>query len=389
MFSHASAPLDAPTPSSCEFGDYGLDPRSGARIMRFTNGSLQSTMIYCESPYTTSDGKRFAIARTLDHIFGSYMLMIGDLEEMRLTLVELSIPAFRDVAPQPWGEWLYYLTHEGGVRRVSMLTYAREEALPAGTLAPGVAMYAATPDENYLIVMEEARDGAPHRMCRYAVTSGERKVLLESSEFLGHVLIDPAGSNDIVLYRLLDGRVEMLVVDIDGANQRPLPFGGTITAESSGHHAWVTGTDRIITAVQWNRAEKRHDPRHPEGNLLYAKPGDAFPTVFPAPEHGFYHVSMSRCGRYFVCDDYMDAELDGPNSMRIGPVRVVVGNLQTGKHRTLVTDCQANGALCWSWSEPTPYFTADNRHVLYDASPFGLNQVFAAEVTPEFLASLE
>jgi hypothetical protein len=214
-------------------------------------------------------------------------------------------------------------------------------------------------------------------------------VLHESTEFLGHELIDPAGSDEIVLYHQQDGRVKMLVVDIDGRHPRSLPFGGTITAQTSGHHAWVTGTDRIITAVEWNRAEKRHDPRHPEGNLLYARPDDTFPTVFPAPEHAFYHVSMSRCGTYFVCDDYMDAELDGPRTMRIGPVRIVMGNLKTGKHRTLVSDCQSNGSLCWSWSEPTPNLTADNRHVLYDASPFGLNQVFAAEVTPAFLASLE
>jgi len=389
MFSHASAPLDAPICSTCEFGDYGLDPQSGARIMRFTNSSLQSSMIYCESPYTASDGKRFALARTLDHIFGSYMLMIGDLEEKRLTLVEPSIPSFRDVAVQAWGEWLYYLTHEGGVRRASMLTYLREEVLPAGTLAPGVALHTITPDGRYLIIMDEAREGAPYRMNRYTALSGECRVLHESNDFLGHELIDPAGSNEIVFYRLLGDTAEMLVLDIDGTRLRPLPFGGEITAKSSGHHAWVTGSDRIATAVEWNRAEKRHDPRHPAGNMLIARPGDAFPDVFPAPEHGFYHVSVSRCGTYFVCDDYMDAELDGPNSMRIGPVRIVVGNLKTGKHRILVSDCQTNGCLCWSWSEPTPYFTADNRHVLYDTSPFGLNQVFAAEVSPEFLASLE
>lgn len=388
MFTFVSAPLDAPVRTAPEFGDYGRDPHSGARIMRMTNSSLPSTMIYCEVPCTASDGKRFAIARTQDHLFGSYMLIIGDLAGHALALVEPAIPHYREVVPQAWGEWLYYRTHEGGVRRASMLTFAREEVLPAGTLAPGAAFHTMTPDGRCLIFMEDARDGEPMRMLRHDTATGEWRVLRESAGFLGHELIDPAAGEEILFYDHHDDAVEMIVLDLDGTNPRPLPFGGAFSAESSGHHAWVTGADRIATAVEWNRGEKRHDPRHPEGNLLIARPGDTRPTVFPAPEHGFYHVSVSRCGTYFVCDDYMDAELNGPGAMRIGPVRVVVGNLQTGRHRILVSDCQTNGASAWSWSEPTPCFTADTRHVLYDGSPFGINQVFAAEVTPEFLGSL-
>ena len=35
-----------------------------------------------------------------------------------------------------------------------------------------------------------------------------------------------------------------------------------------------------------------------------------------------------------------------------------------------------------------PYITSDNRHVIFNSDGFGSPHVFAAEITPEFLASL-
>jgi hypothetical protein len=153
--------------------------------------------------------------------------------------------------------------------------------------------------------------------------------------------------------------------------------------------AWIGDSGRIACAVTWDRKNHRHDPRHPQGNLIIAAPGDTEPQIFTAPEHGFYHVSISRCGRYFVCDDFMDFEIDAFRNGHIGPARIVVGNLETGKYRVLIQNCCAYGMCGASWSEPVPYFTADNRHVIYNASPYGINQIHVAAVPPEFLASLD
>ena len=179
-----------------------------------------------------------------------------------------------------------------------------------------------------------------------------------------------------------------MVRRLDGGEAVRLPFGPPVSAEHSGHIGWVGRTGRVASTANWLRGEKRHDPRHPEGNLLLAKPGDKTPTVFPAPQHGFYHVSLSRCGRYFVADDMMDFRADAFASGPPGPIRLVVGNLETGHSRVLLRDCQNYGICGSSRYEPNPYFTADNRHVIYNGSPFGLLQVFAAEVPEGFLESL-
>jgi hypothetical protein len=65
------------------------------------------------------------------------------------------------------------------------------------------------------------------------------------------------------------------------------------------------------------------------------------------------------------------------------------GTFHTGKCRTLVRDCMSHGIAGGSNWEPVPYFTADNRYVIYNASPFGTNQVHAAKVPPEFLKRLD
>ncbi len=55
----------------------------------------------------------------------------------------------------------------------------------------------------------------------------------------------------------------------------------------------------------------------------------------------------------------------------------------------LLRDCQNYGTCGRSPYEPNPYLTADNRNVIYNAAPFGLMQVFAAEVPDAFWRSLD
>ena len=108
--------------------------------------------------------------------------------------------------------------------------------------------------------------------------------------------------------------------------------------------------------------------------------------VFQAPEHKFNHVCASRCGRYFVADSHT-----GPGLFEKGrfkPVALVIGNLKTGKYRTLVENTEGSGGgnQC---THSHPYLTADNRYAIYNADPGGIPQVFAAKLPRGFLESLE
>lgn len=386
--------IEGPFREDREGADWGTDPDSGARVIRLTSAAAWSHNIYCEQPYGSPDGRRFLVARAYDTFAPSRQLLVADLQTLRLTLVEPDLPT-EFVAHSSWGEWVYYVMHDGSVRRLSLLSLAREAVCPPGTLKPAPAAYveSATPDGRFLIGYEKTA-AAPLRSFVFDVKTGEKHTLRDGPDNTNpHEQADPGGARRLVyqlIRRSADGEgVPVFVQDLTGgATPVQLPFGAPWSAESSGHMAWVGTTGRVACAVNWLREPRRHDPRHPEGNLLVAAPGDSKPAVFPAPSCGFYHVSTSRCGRYFVADDFMDFRFDGITTGRPGPVRIVVGNLETGRSRALLRDCQAYGISGSSRYEPDPYFTADNGHVIYNASPFGINQVFAAEVPPAFLASL-
>jgi hypothetical protein len=386
--------IDGPLPSNHEGADWGVDPDSGARVLRLTSMPAWSHNIYCEQPYASPDGQRVLIGRTLDPFAQSCQLIVADLGTLGLTLVEPDA-ATEAVAHTSWGEWAYYQMRDGSLRRLSLLTLERQAVLPAGSLAvpPKGGIQSITPDDRWLIGYEPG-DGVGLRTYALDLHTGQRQVVCQGPENLNPHAQADLGPRRRCLHQLIRRgetiAVPVLVYDLETGRAEYLPFGGEHSAESSGHMAWVGQTGRVACAMNWLREQKRHDPRHPEGNLLIAAPGDARPTVFPAPNHGFYHVSISRCGRYFVCDDFMDFRSDAmtPGSTPPGPTRIVVGNLDTGKSRVLIRDCQDYGIAGSSRFEPTPYFTADNRHVIYNGSPFGTMQVFAAQVPAGFLGSL-
>jgi len=382
----------APLKEEREGAHWGVDPESGATVVRLTSAPAWTHNIYCEQPYGSPDGRRVLLMRAHDRFAPSRQLLVADLQTLQLMLVEPAIPG-DSVAHAPWGEWAYYVMADGSVRAVSLVTLERRRVCPPGTLAPPPEGWvdSATSDGR-LLIAHERRSEPGLRSLALDLATGERHVLYEGPDNLNpHAQAEP-GDGERWLFQLIRSEppcAPTFVQSLEGGELVQLPFGPPHSAESSGHLTWVGNTGRVACAVEWLRGERRHDPRHPLGNLLVAAPGDAEPSVFPAPRHAFYHVSVSRCGRYFVCDDFMDFRLDGFSRGAPGPVRIVVGNLETGKSRVLIRDCQAYGIAGSSRYEPTPYFTADNRYVIYSASPFGLMQVFAAEVPPGFLSSLD
>ncbi len=395
-----TADIGEPVVSSFEGADIGTDPDSGAIVRRLTSGPMMNHLIYCEQPYTSPDGKRVALIRGRDFTFeNDFSLLVAEPDTLSVARVERSIP--RKIAHNAWSEWLYYMTHEGGLRRVSLLTLKRENVLDDGALPLDAWTESVTPGDQCLICSERPKGQDP-QIVSYDTRSGKRRMLYSHLDDHngGHLQIEPVRGK-LILLQLLTGTrrqpdggagkgtgVSVLMMDIEGGNVKELCIGGKHTAESSGHLAWIPGTDRVACAVNWDRAAGKHDARHPQGNLVIAGPEDKAPRIFAAPEHAFYHVSVSRCGKYFVCDEFMDFQMDVFRRGAFGPARIVVGNFETGKYRVLVRDCMVHGLAGTSNWEPDPYFTADNRYVIYNASPFGTNQVHAAKVPPDFLESL-
>ena len=394
---HAYRMPDPEMPHLRESSDWGADPDSGARIIRLTSNVAMSHNIYCEQPYGSPDGRRLIIFRTLDLLSPHRQLLVVDLQARDTTLVEPDVPT-ESVGHASWGEWVYYGMHDGSLRRISLMTLTRQEVLPAGSIPPYPAcnIESISSDERYLLISEPT-DSDHFVTSTIDLKTGERCPRIDDPNNRNpHAQMSPFEPTRI-LYQTITAtaagedtkRVPIYTRDLLGGEPSLVPIGEPWTAGSTGHMTWIADTDRIACAVQWDQENRCHDPRHPRGNLVYAAPGDDKPCIFPAPDSGFYHVSVSRCGRYFVCDDFMHWRATGVTDGRPGPLPIVVGNFETGKSRALLRDCQNYGIAACSRFEPDPYLTADNRYVIYNASPFGTMQVFAAEIPTDFLTSLD
>jgi hypothetical protein len=386
----STSAIDEVLPPSAEACDWGTDPDSGSVVVRLTNAPGWSHNIYCEQPYTGPDGRYVLVGRTYDLMSGHYQLLAADLKTLTLKMIERDLPC-EFVAHHAYSEWAYYTTFEGEVRRVSLLTLERQSVLPAGTSKPYPqrSLETASADNQWLIGYEPGGKGMFRSIAMNTGTGKTHVFLDDPNNRNPHLQADTAGGTRVMQQLLAGERVAVVVTDLNGGEITELPIGGKHTAESSGHMAWIADTGRVACAVGWDREKRRQDPRHPQGNLVIAGPGDKTPRVIGAPDHAYYHVSVSRCGKYFVCDDFMVYHADAFNVGHPGVVRIVVGSIVTGKARVLLRDCQSYGLAGTSRFEPTPYFTADNKHVIYNGSPLGLNQVFAARVPEGLLESLD
>jgi len=378
--------------------DLGPDPESGAMVTRMTSAVMANTNIYCEQPYTTPDGKRIAVVRSqaANPCAGVFQLCVAELESLRIAPLADDCASFP--ATSAWSGVLYYLTKDRQLARVSLVTLEKETLFPCDDLPEDFTPQSVSPDHRYLIGLARRPDYVS-TVVRVDLKSGTHETIFEHPEIWNpHMQFNPVHGRDILVQMNRGAKMDHrgrrlpvegsepgtthIIIDSDGGNVRALPVGPPHTASSTGHSAWVADTGRMAVTVAWGDLLHAgpHDSRHPRGNLVTAAPGEERPMLFEAPEHRFNHLCVSRCGRYFVSDSYWKGL---PRN-----IALVVGNLQSGKYRIVVSDCGAWGAAS-AGSHPHPYLTADNRYVVYNADPFLVPHVFVARLPDGFLESLD
>jgi len=360
-----------------EARDFPPDPVSGAKIVRLSGSSIRTENIYCEAPRATADGKRFASLRYVDHLLSpTTALMCHDLTTKWTALIDREVTGI-PVSPA-WSGAVYY---ERGttLMRASLDTCTTQPVMDLSPLPPCWQLMSVSADERYLIYTTMTRKTQEeHNVVRLDLRDKSWKFLLDAPEASRcGASFNPMSGHEMLLGKTFheDGKRIAALQLTDGKRH-----GRRIVINRVHHSCWLGNTGKFAGLIEFDYDKLTHKPENPDGELYIYSADGTPPRLIPAPEHLFYHISSSPCGRYVVCESL-------ESGLALGPVPIVVVNIETGKHRVLVGDarCTHGGD---AGRQVNPYFTADMRYVIYNADPDGVVNVFAAEIPQGFLSGL-
>lgn len=361
-----------------EARDFPPDPVSGAKIVRLSGSSIRTENISYDAPRATPDGKRIASVRYIDHLVSpAKALLCHDLTTKFTCLIDREVHGV--VIGPSWGGAVYY-RRGTTLMRASLETCSTQSVMDMGALPRCWQLWSISPDDHYLLytgVVQESPE--TYNLVRVDLHEKTWKLLIEkpvvSPNRLGASYNPVTGDEIQIGTDLWDekGRYGVgLLADAEGRNAREI-------FQRSHHACWLGNTGKFAVLIEFDGEKIAHLPQNPDGELyIHSKDGSP-PRLIPVPEHIFFHISSSRCGRYVVCDAIED--------MMDGVMPIVVVNVESGKYRTLVGDCRCSAGGD-AGRQAKPYFTADTRHIIYNADPDGVVNVFAAEIPDGFLESL-
>ncbi len=151
----------------------------------------------------------------------------------------------------------------------------------------------------------------------------------------------------------------LYLLSVPDGGRTELQVGKPYTTPATGHEAWIGGTGEILLSIM---AEDDYEPE--KGNLLAVSAGS--PARVVAKGYKFNHVSVSRCGKFFCCDDWQ------------GTSKVVIGSISTGR-TTVVCESKASRGRAQN-THPHAYLTPDLKWVIFNSDRNGFPHVHAASV---------
>jgi len=359
----------------------------GCEIWQVTTKRYAHSNIYCEVPYCSRDSRYFVYARrNPDGSRNPYQFVVVEFGTWREEILDRSV-GIAGCAISPKGVFYYLkrLSHsELGLLRVDLcegtpqVVYRRKAEswiFSLGTVTSDGRYYAGgvrtDPHwKEFGVVLVDLAKGTE------TVIDRDPYILNPHPQFEpgkgGYLLIQ---HNRGGLYSP-DGKLKRLVgpegatlylLSIPGGKRTELPIGKPYTTAVTGHEAWIGNTQEVLFSVA---ARGAYAPE--KGNLLAVTPKGRVRRV--ARGFRFNHVGVSRCGRFFSCDDWQ------------GKYALVLGSTKTGACRV----------LCYSRTTPTrsqrthphAYLSPDLKWVVFNSNRSGFPHIHAARVPEGFLKNL-
>jgi len=368
--------LLAPLALPIAFGDDPMpgdpietDLESGARVFLLGGDERPADNIYGEQPYGDSTGRWIAIRyyNLGDKPGGLSVVDLTDGSRRDVLVDRPTFPAFH-----AWGDFLYYKQTADGVQRLRRCRFDTLKTEDVAVLPAERGAYsygAVSPDGCYYAVSVTEKKGEPSKVHLLNLKSGEWSVLLDKPGYHAkHEQFSRDGRNRVLiqLNQMPDVK-QVLLGELEiGGEARLFPADRPYTPRPTGHEAWIGDTAGIFFSTGT-------DPDRP-GNVWSAKVGEDKPSlVHPGPKR-FGHVSVSRCGRYWIGDT---GETGVP---------IYIGGFASGVCKRVVFSRTVHDGK--QWSHAHPYLTADNKWLIFAARRGELPQVYGARLASDWLSGL-
>lgn len=347
-----------------------IDAETGAPTYLIGKDQRPTDNIYGEQPYSDATGRWVAI-RHFPHNDQQGGISMVDLTEgarRELLVGDPHFPAFH-----PWSEYLYYQETVDGTR---MLRRSRYDTLETEDLAAlpsrmGIFSYGTvSPDHRYYAVCVKASKDEPAKVHLLCLETGKWRLLLDKPGYHAkHEQFSRDGENNVLIQlNQQPGREQVLLgnLSMDG-HAYPFPADRPYTPRPTGHEAWIGASDRICFSTIAGPEQA--------GTLWSAKMGEDHATPLCADQRRFNHVSVSRCGRYWIGD-----------TLEAAGRPVYIGRIDSGTYQRLVFSRTVYDGK--QWAHTHPYLTADNGWLIFNSTRKGHAQVYGAKLPPGWLEAL-
>ncbi len=353
---------------------------TGSEIWQVTTKEFRQSNIYCEIPYCSGDGRFFVYERHNPKLWGRNKIELMVVEPGTWKQYRLDVTIGMTGSAISDGGLFYYLKQTEGKRldlmRANLSKGMREkiyqiederDIISFGTVSADGRYYACgkrlgSDYKMFGILLIDLKEGTmriidrdpfilnPHPQFRLG---GGRELMIQHNRGGKYTpegkriqLVGPEGATLYLLSVPDGGRTELQV-------------GKPYTTAATGHEAWVGETGEILLSVM---AEGDYEPD--KGNLLAVRAGE--PARVVAKGYKFNHVGVSRCGRFFCCDDWR------------GTSKVVIGSISSGRTAVVCESKASRGGA--QNTHPHAYLTPDLKWVIFNSDQSGFPHVHAASV---------